>query len=252
MSEVYLNLLKKNNGRGPGFFLLLDPDKIAIDKLIEIIGSAIINGIDGFLIGSSLLFSQEFQEFVTTTKKLAQQTPVILFPGNSMQISTKADAILFLSLLSGRNPEYIISQQVLAAPIIKRSGIESISTAYLLIESGQSTAVQFMSNTTPIPANKPDIVAAHAIAAEMMGFKCIYLEAGSGALNPVPNIVIKTVKDNCSLPIIVGGGIRDPETAAQKVKAGANFIVCGNFFEDNKFNMQILAEIADAVHYGNK
>jgi putative glycerol-1-phosphate prenyltransferase len=248
MNDTYLSLIKKIKDDGPQFYLLLDPDRIAIDTLAEIIGTAIVNGVDGFLIGSSILLTDQFDEFVSTVKKLAHQTPVILFPGNSMQVSKRADAILFLSLISGRNPEYLINQQVLSAAHIRRSGLASISTAYMLIESGATTSVEFISNTKPIPSNKVDIAVAHAIAAEMIGFKMIYLEAGSGAKYAVPTDLVKAVTKAVSIPVIVGGGIRDAATAREKVEAGASMIVCGNFFEKNNYNIEELDEIASAIH----
>lgn len=247
MSDVYRRLIKHINHDQPGFYMLLDPDRTDIDRLVEIVGSAVISGVDGFLIGGSLLMTDKYEEFVSTVKRMSQEVPVILFPGNQMMVSKKADAILFMSLLSGRNPDFLIHQQVLAAPRIKAYQLETISTAYLLIESGSSTSVEYISNTKPIPASKPDIAVAHAMAAEMMGFKLIYLEAGSGAINPVPDAVIKAVSAHVSLPVIVGGGIRDAETARAKVNAGASMIVGGNVFE-NQPNSELLREIADAVH----
>lgn len=248
MNEIYLSLLQKFNDDGSQFFLLLDPDRIDVDKLVEIVGTAIVNGVNGFLIGSSILLTDRYEEFVATVKKLAHGAPVVLFPGNAMQVSKKADAILYLSLISGRNPEYLINQQVLSAAHIKRSGLESISTAYMLIESGVTTSVEYMSNTKPIPANKVDIAVAHAIAAEMIGFKMIYLEAGSGAKYSVPAAMIKAVCNSVSIPVIVGGGIRDAETAREKVAAGASMVICGNFFESNDYDVNDLQAIADAVH----
>lgn len=248
MNETYLSLLNRFKDSGSQFYLLLDPDRIELDKLVEIVGTAIVNGVDGFLIGSSILLTDRFEEFVATVKKMAQNTPVILFPGNSMQVSKKADAILFLSLISGRNPEYLINQQVLAAAHIKRAELESISTAYMLIDSGVTTSVEYMSNTKPIPANKVDIAVAHAMAAEMIGFKMIYLEAGSGAKNSVPNAMIKAVCASVSLPVIVGGGIKDAATAKEKVAAGASMVVCGNLFESNEYDHNYIQEIATAIH----
>lgn len=251
MNDINLSLLRKLENQKANFLLLLDPDRIDHDDLVKIVGTASVNGVDGFLIGSSLITTSKYQEFVRTVKNLAQDVPVILFPGNTMQISDKADAILFMSLISGRNPEYLIHQQMLAAPIIKKADIESISTAYMLIESGKMTAVEYISDTRPIPRDKPEITVAHAMAAELIGYKWIYLEGGSGAKHSVPNEMIRAVRDHVSLPIIVGGGIRDPETALEKVKAGASFIVCGNFFEDNKYDFNLLEEMANAIHTGS-
>lgn len=251
MSDIYLPLLRKLERQKANFLLLLDPDKVDHDHLVKIVGSAIVNGVDGFLIGSSLITTNKYHEFVNTVKNLAQDSPVILFPGNTMQVSEKADAILYMSLLSGRNPDFLIHQQMLAAPIIKKAQIEPISTAYMLIESGKMTAVEYISNTKPIPRDKAEITVAHAMAAELIGYRCIYLEAGSGAKHSVPNEMIRAVRDNVSIPIIVGGGIRDAASALEKVKAGASFVVCGNLFEDNKYDFNLLEEMTKAVHTGN-
>lgn len=160
-------------------------------------------------------------------------TKVVLFPGDYSQVSQSADAILFLSLLSGRNPEYLIGQQVKSAPVIRRLGIEAISTAYLLIDGGRVTSVQYVSNTQPLPSDKPDLVVATAIAAEMLGFRMIYLEAGSGAARPVSPDVISAVRSAISLPLIVGGGLRSAEAVKAAFSAGADMVVVGTAFERN-------------------
>jgi putative glycerol-1-phosphate prenyltransferase len=173
--------------------------------------------------------------------------PVIIFPGSIMQVSSVADAILFLILISGRNPEHLIGSQVVAAPIIKRSGLEAISTGYMLIEAGNMTSAEFMSNTKPIPRDKPDIAVAHALAAEIIGMKFVYLDAGSGANASVPEEMIRSVAGKCSLPVIVGGGIRTPEDARKKIEAGAAFIVTGTVTEHNN-HRSFIKEFAEAVH----
>jgi putative glycerol-1-phosphate prenyltransferase len=158
-----------------------------------------------------------------------------------------ADAILFLLLISGRNPEHLIGNQVTAAPIIKRIGLEAISTGYMLIEAGKTTSAEFMSNTKPIPQNKPDIAVAHALAAEFIGMKLLYLDSGSGADFPVPDEMIQKIAKHSSLPMIIGGGIRNPEVAREKVKAGASFVVTGTINEQNS-NHSLVREFAEAVH----
>jgi len=173
--------------------------------------------------------------------------PVVIFPGALNQISGYADAILYLSLISGRNAEYLIGNQVVAAPIIKHLNLEAISTAYLLIESGQKTSVEFMSGTSPIPRDKTDIAVAHAIAAELLGFKLLYLEAGSGAKKTVPELMVETVCRSVKIPVMVGGGIKSPDVANQKVKAGADIVVVGNHFEKNA-NNKIIKQFAEAIH----
>ena len=171
--------------------------------------------------------------------------PVILFPGNPLQISSNADALLLLSLISGRNPELLIGHQVLAAPELKRSKLEIIPTGYMLIEGGKLTSVNYMSQTLPIPSDKTDIAVSTAIAGEMLGMKLIYLEAGSGATEPVSVNMIKKVSDNVDLPVIVGGGIRDAKAASERCRAGADIIVVGNGFEDEP---SLVFEVSCAVH----
>jgi len=163
------------------------------------------------------------------------------------QISAQADAILFLSLLSGRNAHHIIGSQVIAAPIIHRAEIEPISTAYLLVESGRPTSAEFMSGSTPLPRHKPEIAVAHALAASYMGFKFIYLEGGSGADQSVPESMIMGISRTVPTPLIVGGGIRTPEMAAEKVRAGASFVVTGNILEENN-DTALIKAFADAIH----
>ena len=244
--SIYQSLLSISQTKGAGYFVLIDPDKIGESHIPAFVQQASEAGVDAILVGGSLIVDDSFERCISTLKQHSK-IPVIIFPGNSMQVSKSADAMLFLSLLSGRNPEYLIGNQVLAAPIIKKIGLEAIATAYLLIESGRPTSAEFMSNTRPIPRHKPDIAVAHALAAEILGFKLIYLEAGSGALQPVPEEIIGAIKKYCSIPLIVGGGITTPEEARKKVLAGASFIVTGNVLEKNG-NQNLMKEFASAIH----
>ena len=177
--------------------------------------------------------------------------PLIIFPGGSGQVCRGADAILFTSLLSGRNAEYLIGEQVKGAPLVREYGLEPIPTAYLLIESGVRTSVEYLSHTHPIPRHKPDIVVAHALAAQYLGMKMVYLEAGSGAIHSVPENIIAKTSAYVPLPIICGGGIREPEDARKKVEAGASFVVVGNRLEE-KNHLPLFAEFAEAIHTGAK
>jgi len=228
--------------------VLLDPDRMNITEIVELAKKSEKGGADGFLVGSSLLLSTRFDEAVKEIKANVS-IPVTIFPGNANQVSRYADAILFLSLISGRNPHLLIGEQVKAAPAIKEFGLEPIPTGYLIIESGGATSVQFMSDTQPIPKNKPDIVKAHALAAEYLGMKFVFLEAGSGADNAVPDNIVRETKDFISIPIIVGGGVKDPEVAYKKVKSGASFVVIGNFLEEDD---SIIEEFAEAIHINKK
>jgi phosphoglycerol geranylgeranyltransferase len=246
--SVYQKLLEIKNEKGAGFLVLLDPDKMGVPEVVRLAKRAERGGADAFLVGSSLLLSTRFDEAVREIKANVG-VPVVIFPGNANQVSRYADAILFLSLISGRNPHLLIGEQVKAAPAIKEFGIEPIPTGYLLIESGSPTSVQYMSQTQPIPKDKPDIAKAHALAAEYLGMKFVFLEAGSGAENPVPDIIVRETKDFITLPIIVGGGIREPEAAYQKVKSGASFVVIGNALEEDD---SIMREFAEAIHINKK
>jgi phosphoglycerol geranylgeranyltransferase len=227
------------------YWVLLDPDDFSHTRGAFIAKQAQRAGVDALLIGGSLIHTHLFDVFVAAVKK-AVRMPVILFPGDATQLSRHADAVLFLSLISGRNPVNLIGEHVKAAPVIKRMGIEPISTAYMLVESGTITSVEFMSNTRPLPANKPKIAAAHALAAQYMGMKMVYLEAGSGAQHPVPDEMIALVRSHINVPLIVGGGIRDALTARQKLASGADIIVTGNLLR-TKGGLDTMKEIAAAV-----
>jgi putative glycerol-1-phosphate prenyltransferase len=232
--------------RGAGYFILIDPDKIDETKLPSFVRNATEAGVDGFLVGGSLMMTNEFDKQLEAIKRNTT-VPVIIFPGSLFQVSPVADAILFLVLISGRNPDHLIGNQVLAAPIIRKMGLEAISTAYMLIGTGKTTSAEFISNTKPIPHHKPDIALAHALAAETIGMKVLYLDAGSGADASVPDDMIRAVTSRCSLPMIVGGGIRSPQEAARKVAAGATFIVTGTVTEESD-DTHTIRQFAEAVH----
>ena len=234
--------------KGAGYFILLDPDKNNRETLPSLIREATEAGVDGFLVGGSLMLSNDFEDHLKAIKQNTS-VPVIIFPGSIMQVSAVADAILFLVLISGRNPDYLIGNQVLAAPIVRRSGLEALSTGYMLIEAGNTTSAEFMSNTKPIPHDKPDIALAHAIAAEIIGMKLLYLDAGSGARDSVSEDMLRAIAQRCSLPMIVGGGIRTPDEARKKVEAGASFVVTGTVTEENN-HRSFIREFAEAVHAG--
>jgi phosphoglycerol geranylgeranyltransferase len=244
--SVYEYLIRVMKEKRAGYLPLLDPDRLDGKRLVQMAVHLENAGVDALLIGSSLLLSATMDTIIQDIKREIR-IPVIIFPGSLNQVSQYADAILFLSLISGRNPERLIGDQVKAAPAIKEYGIEPIPTGYMLIESGNPTSAQFMSNTMPIPRDKPDIAMAHALAAEYLGMKMIYLEAGSGAKVPVPDGTVRSVRDYVSVPVIVGGGIRRPEVAAQKVKAGASFIVTGNVLE-KEGGLELVKEFCNAIH----
>lgn len=224
--EIWNELI---NGK-PGIIALFDPDRILKKDLSRLARSISECGINAILIGTSLLKNEDFDGFVLDVKKQVR-CPVILFPGGSHQVSRYADGIFFLSLLSGRNPEFLIGEHVKSVFLIKSFGLEVIPVGYILISSGNYTAVEYISNTRPIPRNKPEIVVAHALAGEYLGMKAIYLEAGSGADEPVPEKIVKEVKKQISVPLIVGGGIKKEADAKKLLDAGADFIVLGSIIE---------------------
>jgi len=224
--------------------VLIDPDKVWGSSLDRLIAAGTAAGVDMYLVGGSLLMGNRFSEVVAQLKAHAQ-APVVLFPGNNFQVDANADALLMLSLVSGRNPEYLIGQHVAAAPRIKQAGLEVIPTAYIHIDGGTVSTTLYMTNTQPIPGNKPEVAAATAMAAEMLGMRLVYLEAGSGATFPVGQAVITAVRKSVDCRIMVGGGIRTAEQAAQACKAGADVVVVGTLLEHS---VTLLGEIANAVH----
>jgi putative glycerol-1-phosphate prenyltransferase len=232
--------------RGAGFLLLIDPDRIAERQYLDMAAAAEECGVDAILVGSSFILGGDFSAAVREIKRVTA-LPVVIFPGSLAQITSAADAILFTSLLSGRNPQYLIDEQVKGAPIVKKCGLETIPTGYLLIESGPLTSVQFISGSMPIPRNKPDIACAHALAAQYLGMKLVYLEAGSGAELPVPTAMVAEVANYVDVPVVVGGGLRDPEACAKRVAAGAAFVVVGTSIEHSPQSGH-LRELAAAVH----
>jgi phosphoglycerol geranylgeranyltransferase len=249
--SYFAQLMQTRDTSGAGYWVLLDPDKLVQNEIQKFITAAVAAEVDCFLVGGSLLHSLAFDHFVSEVKRHAGKVPVILFPGGVNQISPAADAILFLSLISGREAQHLIGSQVLAAPLVHRLEMETIATAYMLIDCGKPTSAQVMSGTTPLPSDKPDIVVAHALAAQYLGFKLIYLEGGSGADHSVPEELIHAVSATVELPVIVGGGIRSPQDAVAKVHAGASFVVTGNILEQNS-DYRLLQTMAQAVHINRK
>ncbi len=232
--------------KGAGFLLLIDPDKYSESEVVSLASHAEECGADAILIGGSVMVTYRLDDYIRRIKA-AVSLPIIIFPGSVMQISREADAILYLSLVSGRNPEYLIGNHVIAAPALYHLGLEPISTAYMFIESGTATAASFIAQTLPIPRHKPEIAVAHALAAQYIGMKVAYLEAGSGAAQSVPEEMIQAVSQTVSIPVIVGGGIRSPLEARDKVEAGASFVVVGNAFEQRR-DKAYLRDMIDAVH----
>lgn len=240
MTNIYKDILKAKENQKKLLAVLLDPDKIVWEKLGVLMEKINQSPATHVFVGGSLVESHRIDELIIGLKQKVN-LPIVLFPGNPSQISNEADAILFLSLLSGRNPDYLIGHQVAAAPVLKKSALEIISTGYILIESGNETAVTRISKTTPMDRCNLELVIATAQAGEMLGNKLIYLEAGSGACQAVPLTMINSVSQNIEAPLIVGGGIVSLKGIQQAYKAGADLVVIGtafekdiNFFNDEK------------------
>lgn len=229
--------------------VLVDPDKISdAGQLQQLINLASENLVDFFLVGGSLVTTTNMAEVIKQIKDNVS-IPVVLFPGNSMQVDSSADGLLFLSLISGRNPELLIGQHVIAAPIIKNTRLEVIPTGYMLINSGRTTSVAYISNTTPIPDDKYSLAACTAMAGEMLGLRVIYMDAGSGAEKEVSARMIATVKKSISVSLIVGGGINNRQKAFAALEAGADMIVIGNALEKHP---DLLIEISEKVYEWNQ
>jgi len=245
MTQNLLNNLYERKANGQkSFAVLIDPDKVNLEKISNLLDLCNQYNVDYIFLGGSLITHYVMEEVVMKIKEYTN-IPVILFPGNSLHISNQADAILLLSLISGRNPEFLISQHVISAPILRKSGLEILPTGYMLIDSGRQTTVSYISNTTPIPADKSGIAACTAMAGEMLGLKLTYLDAGSGAINPVSPEMIAAVRQSVDTPIIVGGGINTIKKAQNALCAGADVIVVGNGIEEN---IDLLRQIAFTVN----
>lgn len=243
-NNLYSSILEAKQQGKKKFVVLIDPDNVRLGKLDKVLELSKSANVDYFFIGGSLVVNDMLDMVLENIKKTTE-IPTILFPGNSFQLSYKADGLLFLSLISGRNADLLIGKHVISAPFLKISPLEIMSTGYMLVDGGISTTVQYMSNTTPIPATKDDIALCTAMAGELLGMKMIYMDAGSGAKNPISANMIDAVSSAIDIPLIVGGGIRTPEKAYENVKAGADVIVVGNAIEKDP---QLIIEMAAAVH----
>lgn len=226
------------------FAVLIDPDKVAEPQLDELIRLSLDARVDYFLVGGSLVISSHLDQVVQYIKANCS-IPVILFPGSPSQVSKYADALLYLSLISGRNPELLIGQHVISAPVVKKSGLEIMPTGYMVIDGGAPTTVSYISNAAPIPRDKNEIAMCTAMAGEMLGMKLIYMDAGSGARYPITESMIEKVSQVIEAPLIIGGGITDPEKAYLNCRAGADIIVVGNAIEKDS---TLIKEVAAAVH----
>ena len=241
--NIYKKITQSKKNGKKLFAILIDPDKQDTKDLLKIIEKCNSTKVDMFFVGGSLLTNDYLKNCITTIKNNSK-IPVVLFPGNAMQVDEQADAILFLSLISGRNAEMLIGKQVITAPILKKSSLEVIPTGYMLIDSGKQTTVSYMSNTTPIPHDKEQVAKCTAIAGEMLGLKMIFMDGGSGALNPISTKMIRSVSKTIDVPLVIGGGINSGKKAIENCKAGADIIVVGNAIEKNE---RLINEIATSI-----
>ncbi|PVD51213.1 geranylgeranylglyceryl/heptaprenylglyceryl phosphate synthase [Terrimonas sp.] len=243
-NRIYQSITEKKKAGKKSFAVLIDPDKVDDAKISELAELTALAEVDYLLVGGSLVISNHLDEVVMQIKQQSN-IPVILFPGTSSQITPHADALLYLSLISGRNPELLIGQHVISAPAVRKSGLEIISTGYMVIDGGAPTTVSYISNATPIPSNKNEIAMCTAMAGEMLGMKLIYMDAGSGAQKSITESMISKVAGVIDVPLVIGGGIADPEKAYRNCKAGADLIVVGNAIEKDA---SLIMEMSAAVH----
>lgn len=245
MKQSIYHLIEQRKKAGKkSFAVLIDPDKVNNASIEQLVGLGVDAQIDYFFVGGSLVISNHLDECIRQIKTSCN-IPVILFPGSPSQISRYADALLYLSLISGRNPELLIGQHVVSAPFVRKSGLEIMPTGYMVIDGGAPTTVSYISNATPIPADKNDIAMCTAMAGEMLGMKLIYMDAGSGAKRPITESMIEKVSKHIDIPLIIGGGITNPEKAYLNCKSGADIIVVGNAIEKDP---SLIKEMSNAIH----
>ena len=242
MGNILSNIFQAKKDNKKSLAVLIDPDSLSKKDLELQMTEAINAKVDYFFIGGSMITDDCLDEALSFLKENTS-IPIVIFPGSVYQINQKADAILFLSLISGRNADLLIGKHVLAAPMIKKSGIEVLPTGYMLIDSGKPTTASYVSGTLPIPNDKPSIAACTAMAGEMLGLQLIFLDGGSGAEKPVTSKMIKATADVTDSPIIVGGGISTPEKAIENWNAGADIVVVGTAFENDP---GIITELSNA------
>lgn len=238
--SLYEKILEDSSEGIKKLAVLIDPDQVTREGLMKTINLSVQYKIDYFFVGGSLIM-EDCLDFCLQMIKEHSDIPAVIFPGNDLQINEKADAILYLSLISGRNPDFLIGKHVVSAPLLAKTNIEVVSTGYMLIDSGAQTTASYISNTQPIPSNKPNIAISTAMAGELLGLKLIFMDGGSGAMNPVSKEMINAVKSKVNVPVIIGGGIRSKEKVKENFDAGADIVVIGNAIEKDA---EIIKEIA--------
>ncbi|UXX80756.1 geranylgeranylglyceryl/heptaprenylglyceryl phosphate synthase [Reichenbachiella carrageenanivorans] len=249
MNKLLNQLQDKKARNEKALAVLIDPDKSTdIGGLIRLVNLCVENKVDYLLVGGSLITNDNFSKVISIIKSNSN-IPVVIFPGNHIQIDSNADAIFLLSLISGRNADFLIGQHVLAAPILKKSKLEVIPMGYMLVNSGAPTSASYMSNTVPLPSDKPTIAACTAMAGEMLGLQTIYLDAGSGADEPIPQKVISTVARSIEVPLVVGGGLNSLSRVNLALEAGADMVVIGNALEKEE---SLLIQVSERIHVINE
>ncbi|HMU71881.1 MAG TPA: geranylgeranylglyceryl/heptaprenylglyceryl phosphate synthase [Ferruginibacter sp.] len=241
---IYQSLTDRKQQHKKSFAVLIDPDKVNDSNMDQLIRLAVDAKVDYFLVGGSLVISNYLDDCVKLIKRSCS-IPVILFPGSPNQVSKYADGLLYLSLISGRNADLLIGQHVVSAPVVKQSGLEILPTGYMVVDGGAPTTVSYISNASPLPSDKNEIAMCTAMAGEMLGMKLIYMDAGSGAKRAITEDMIRQVAHVIEVPLIIGGGITEPEKAYLNCKAGADVIVVGNAIEKDA---SLIREMAAAVH----
>ena len=226
------------NRKKRNFFILIDPDKFRKTEFLQFLEVCSEKSFpSAFLVGGSTLSNTNTLHNTIAQMKSRTSVPLLLFPGSYFQIDNQADGILFLSLLSGRNPEYLIGQHVVAAPLLHETRLDIIPTGYLLIESGSLNSAIYMSHSLPIPRSKPNIACHTALAGQMLGFRWIYLDVGSGSIHPVPIQMVREVRKTINIPLIVGGGIQSFDQVKDNFDAGADAVVIGTLFEKDPIRL---------------
>ena len=241
---IYHSLTERKRLGKKSFAVLIDPDKVNDNNIGQLINLSVSAKVDYFLVGGSLVISNYLDECLQLIKRSCS-IPTVLFPGSPSQVSKYADALLYLSLISGRNAELLIGQHVVSAPFVRKSGLEIMPTGDMVVDGGAPTTVSYISNASPLPSDKNEIAMCTAMAGEMLGMKLIYMDAGSGAKRAITESMIEKVAQSISVPLIIGGGIVEPEKAYLNCKAGADVIVVGNAIEKDA---SLIREMAAAVH----
>jgi len=233
MTNIYQDILTRISNSKRLLAVLIDPDKMRVENVSSFLLKVNDSIATHILVGGSEVDEGKTERLIIEIKKYTQ-LPIILFPGDHIQISDKADALLFLSLISGRNPEYLIGKQVESISKLRQANLEIIPTGYVLLENGKQTSVERVSKTKPLKRNNIDLIMDTAKAGELLGMKLIYLEAGSGATHPIEASIIKRVKTQLNIPLIVGGGIRSTQAIESAFASGANMVVVGTAFEEDE------------------